>query len=164
MTNTGHLLWIGSIKIQIFTNIGIISVRGCWGQPMLLFWKKRLLRLKCPNLLNVLLPFKKKFRSIFVGHLKLQSMSYRVDTPSSWHTLYGMETFRGQWLLVDTFFQNGRIFVDILKRWILVDTFWWILVDTFVHQNSSFSIIRPSCPREVCNPPVQATGRSWTRL
>ena len=51
---------------------------------------------------------------------------------------FGMETFRGQWLLVDIFFQNGQIFVDIVKGWILVDTFWWILVDTFVHEKSSF--------------------------
>ena len=35
----------------------------------------------------------------------------------------GMETSCGQWLLVDTFFQNGRILVDIFSGWILVDTF-----------------------------------------
>ena len=51
---------------------------------------------------------------------------------------HGIETFRGQWLLVDTFSQNGQIYMDILKGWIIVDTFWWILVDTFVHEMSSF--------------------------
>ena len=37
---------------------------------------------------------------------------------SSLYLVYfaGMETFRGQWLLVDTFFKNGRIFVDIFKE------------------------------------------------
>ena len=64
----------------------------------------------------------------------------------------GMETFHGQWILVDTFFQNGRILVDIFWGWILMDTFgefswtqeflflgefsWtyfgWILVDTLM--------------------------------
>ena len=44
----------------------------------------------------------------------------------------GMETFRGQWHLVDTIFENGRLLVDILKGWLFVDTFgdisWTILV------------------------------------
>ena len=44
----------------------------------------------------------------------------------------GMETFRGQWHLVDTIFQNGWLLVDILKGWLFVDTFddisWTILV------------------------------------
>ena len=43
----------------------------------------------------------------------------------------GMETFRGQWHLVDTIFQNGRLFMDILRGWLFVDTFgdisWTIL-------------------------------------
>ena len=39
MTNTGPFLWNGSSKIQFFTDISTISVGGCWGQPMLLFWK-----------------------------------------------------------------------------------------------------------------------------
>ena len=64
---------------------------------------------------------------------------YKVDQ-NLWLLLelLGMETFRGQWLLVDTFFQNGQIFVDIFKGWLLVDTFWWILVDTFVFEKSPF--------------------------
>ena len=57
---------------------------------------------------------------------------------------FRMETSCGQWILVDTFFQNGRILLDIFWGWILVDTFgefslseflWtffgWILVKTF---------------------------------
>jgi hypothetical protein len=39
MTNTGLFLGNGSSKIQFFTDISTISVRGCWGQPMSLFWK-----------------------------------------------------------------------------------------------------------------------------
>ena len=41
MTNTGPFLWNGSSKIQFFTDISSISVGGCWGQPMLLFWEQR---------------------------------------------------------------------------------------------------------------------------
>ena len=37
MTNTGPFLWNGSSKIQFFTDISTISVRGCWGQLMLYF-------------------------------------------------------------------------------------------------------------------------------
>ena len=39
MTNTGPFLWNGSSKIQFFTDFSTFSVRGCWGQLMLLFWK-----------------------------------------------------------------------------------------------------------------------------
>ena len=39
MTNTGSFLSNGSSKLQIFTDIWTFSVRGCWGQPMLLFWE-----------------------------------------------------------------------------------------------------------------------------
>ena len=39
MTNTGPFLWNGSSKTQIFTDFRTFSVRGCWEQPMLLFWK-----------------------------------------------------------------------------------------------------------------------------
>ena len=39
MTNIGPFLWNGSSKIQIFTDICSLSVRGCWGQLMLLFLK-----------------------------------------------------------------------------------------------------------------------------
>ena len=49
----------------------------------------------------------------------------------------GMETFRGQWHLVDTIFQNGRLFMDIPKGWLFVDTFgdisWTILVRLSKH-------------------------------
>ena len=40
-------------------------------------------------------------------------------------------------LLVDTFFQNGQILVDIFWGWILVDTFGDFLWTFFVHENSS---------------------------
>ena len=39
MTNTGPFLGNGPSKIQFFTDISTISVGGCWGQPMSLFWK-----------------------------------------------------------------------------------------------------------------------------
>ena len=39
MTNIGPFLWNGSSKINFFFYISTISVRGCWGQPMLIFWK-----------------------------------------------------------------------------------------------------------------------------
>ena len=39
MTNTGPFLWNGSSKIILFTDFSTFSVGGCWGQPMLLFWK-----------------------------------------------------------------------------------------------------------------------------
>ena len=49
----------------------------------------------------------------------------------------GMETSRGQWFLVDIFFQNGRILVYIFWGWILVDTFGDFSWTFFVHENSS---------------------------
>ena len=39
MTNTGPFLRNESSKTQIFTDFRTFSVRGCWGQSMLLFWK-----------------------------------------------------------------------------------------------------------------------------
>ena len=39
ITNTGDFLWNGSSKIQFFTDFSTFSVGGCYGQPMLLFWK-----------------------------------------------------------------------------------------------------------------------------
>ena len=39
MTILVPFLWNGSSKIQFFTGISTISVGGCWGHPMLLFWK-----------------------------------------------------------------------------------------------------------------------------
>ena len=46
-----------------------------------------------------------------------ESFPYCPDRPN------GMETSRGQWLLMDTFFQNGQILVDIFWVWLLVDIF-----------------------------------------
>ena len=39
MTITCPFLWNGSSKIQFFTDFITFSVGGCWGQPMVLFWK-----------------------------------------------------------------------------------------------------------------------------
>ena len=39
MTNISPFLWNGSSKIILFTDFSTFSVGGCWGQPMLLFWK-----------------------------------------------------------------------------------------------------------------------------
>ncbi len=49
---------------------------------MLLFWKKidKTQMSKPPECAAT---FLKKFRSIYVGHLGLQSVTYRVDTPYS---------------------------------------------------------------------------------
>ena len=51
--------------------------------------------------------------------------------------IVGMETFRGQWHFVDTIFQSGRLFVDVPKGWLFVDTFgdisWTILVRLSKH-------------------------------
>ena len=49
----------------------------------------------------------------------------------------GMENSRGQWILVDTFFQNGWILVDIFKGWIFVVIFNKFSWTFFVHENSS---------------------------
>ena len=61
-------------------------------------------------------------------------------------TRIGMETFRGQWHFVDTFYQNWWHFVDTFWGWLSVDIFgdisWtflstkchlvgWLFVDTF---------------------------------
>ena len=40
MTNPGPFLWNGSSKIQFYSDFSTFSVRGCWGQAMLLFWKQ----------------------------------------------------------------------------------------------------------------------------
>ena len=63
--------------------------------------------------------------------------------PFVWTYTFGMETFRGQWHLVDTIFQNGWLFVDILKGWLLVDTFGDILRTLFC--------VRPSLNTQSCN-------------
>ena len=39
MTNSCQFLWNSSSKIQFFTDFSTFSAGGCWGQPMLLFWK-----------------------------------------------------------------------------------------------------------------------------
>ena len=39
MTITGPFLRNGSSEIQIFTDFSTFSVRGCWGRPILYFWK-----------------------------------------------------------------------------------------------------------------------------
>ena len=56
--------------------------------------------------------------STFCQFLNLMKSFYYVVVST------GMETFCGQWLLVETFFQNGPILVDIFRGWIFVDIFW----------------------------------------
>ena len=56
------------------------DVRGCWGQPILLFWKnidktQMSLSPECAA------TFFWTWKSTLVGHLGLQSMAYRVGTP-----------------------------------------------------------------------------------
>jgi hypothetical protein len=69
---------------------GTLFVGGCGGQPMLLFWilidKTQMSRPpECAA------TFFKTWRSILVGHLGLQSVTYRVDTPCN--TLYFVFSF-----------------------------------------------------------------------
>ena len=68
--------WKSKILL-IFDNF---SFRGCQGSPMLLFWifidKTQMSR--SPECTAT---FFKTWRSILVGHLRLQSVTYRVDTP-----------------------------------------------------------------------------------
>ena len=63
--------------------------------------------------------------------------------------IVGMETFRGQWHLVDTSFQNGRLLVDIFKGWNICQTsyrFWdhfsphsWCIADSYIPFESLLS-------------------------
>ena len=59
---------------------GNLDVRGCWGQPMLLFWKNidKTQMSPSPKCAATFFWFWKSFS---VGHLGLQSMSYQVETP-----------------------------------------------------------------------------------
>ena len=50
--------------------------------------------------------------------------------------LRGMENFRGKWILVETFFQNEGVLVEIFKGWIVVDIFHEFSWTFFVHENS----------------------------
>ena len=52
----------------------------------------------------------------------------------------GMENSSGKWILVDTFFQNEGILVDIFKGWILVEIFHEFSWTFIVHENSSFLV------------------------
>ena len=61
---------------------GNFDVRGCWGQPMLLFWKNIDKTQMSPSP-KCATTFFWTWKSFLVGHLGLQSMSYRVETPCS---------------------------------------------------------------------------------
>ena len=52
----------------------------------------------------------------------------------------GMENFSGKWILMDNFFQNEGILVDIFIGWILVEIFHEFLWTFIVHENSSFLV------------------------
>ena len=56
------------------------DVRGCWGQPILLFWKNIDKTQMSPSP-ECAATFFWTWKSTLVGHLGLQSMSYRVGTP-----------------------------------------------------------------------------------
>ena len=53
---------------------------------------------------------------------------------------FEMENFSGKWILVDTFFQNEGILVDIFIGWILVEIFHEFSWTFIVHENSSFLV------------------------
>ena len=55
-------------------------------------------------------------------------------------SMFGMENSSGKWILVDTFFQNEGILVDIFKGWILVEIFHEFSWTFIVHENSSFLV------------------------
>ena len=57
----------------------------------------------------------------FSAHIRSDLCYNTIPDNKTHFTPYGMETSHGQWLLVDTFFQNGQILVDIFWGWILVD-------------------------------------------
>ena len=75
MTNSCQFLWNSSSKIQFFTDFSTFSAGGCWGQPMLLFWKlgqetqmstpPEATRHKIPTLLLVLLHLRAIYFSTF---------------------------------------------------------------------------------------------------
>ena len=56
------------------------DVRGCWGQPILLFWKNIDKTQMSPSP-KCAATFFWTWKSTLVGHLGLQSMSYWVGTP-----------------------------------------------------------------------------------
>ena len=75
--------------------------------------------------------------------------------------IWGMENSSGKWILVDIFFQNEGILVDISIGWILVEIFhefswtflptriplfWWIFVDIFgVNSSGQFFQCNNTC-------------------
>ena len=67
---------------NIRLNFGSISVGGCRGQPMLLFWKT-IDETQMSKPPECAASFFKTWRSILVGHFGLQSVSLWVETPCS---------------------------------------------------------------------------------
>ena len=59
---------------------GNLDVRGCWGQAMLLFWKN-IDKTQMSSSPKCAATFFWTWKSFLGGHLGLQSMSYRVETP-----------------------------------------------------------------------------------
>ena len=66
------------------------------------------------------LSFKAEVQGRKSRHVFLSILTWRVLERAMSE---GMETFCGQWNLMDTIFQNGQLLLNILKEWPLMDTF-----------------------------------------
>ena len=75
-----HFCGLDHQKSKFLLVSGNLDVRGCWGQPMLLFWKN-IEKSQMSQPPKCAATFFWTWKSILVGHLGFQSMSYRVWTP-----------------------------------------------------------------------------------
>ena len=66
---------------------------------------------------------------------------------------FGMENSRGQWIVVDTFFQNGQIIVDIFRGWIFMEIFW-------VNSSGHFLMVITNSANTVSQPTQGVRGQS----
>ena len=83
MTNTGPFLGNGPSKIQFFTDISTISVGGCWGQPMSLFWKL-VDETQMPTTPEATSHHSSRKFSILLPLRAIQNYSFHYETPCNW--------------------------------------------------------------------------------
>ena len=81
---------------NIRMNFGSISVGGCRGQPMLLFWKT-IDKTQMSKPLKCAASFFKTWRSILVGHFGFQSVLLEIETPCI--VFWKRSTHNGNFLL-----------------------------------------------------------------
>ena len=72
---------------------GTLSVRGCWGQPMLLFWKL-VDELQIPKPQNYTDTFIITKKLLFVGLIGLRSISKPLETPCTIPSNYTTQFFQ----------------------------------------------------------------------